>query len=517
VQIKGRLMGTAFAVTIPLLTISAFLSRPVARADASAAFFVEAEKDAGFEFVHFNGMTGEFYLTEITGQGGALFDYDGDGDLDLYCVQGAMIGPVTDAGKALFPWKDQVPPCGRLFRNDLKRDPDGILRARFVDVTGSSGIKACGYGMGAAAADVDNDGWIDLYLTNFGSNQLFHNNGNGTFTEVPEAGGAQSDLWSTSASFLDYDRDGWLDLYVANYVDFTVAGNLKCYSGSTARDYCTPSAYKPSSDRLFRNRGDGSFEDVTGPAGLTETAGSGLGVVAVDLNSDSWVDIFVANDGNADFLWINQKNGTFVNEALWAGAAVNGAGQAQAGMGVDAGDFDGDGDPDLVVAHIMGESHIVLKNTGEGLFEDQTQETGLAMLSLRFTGWGCKFLDFDNDGWLDLFIANGAVVHIPELVQKGDPYPLKLTNTLLRNNGQHRFQDVSRDAGAAFSRAEVSRGAACGDLDNDGDTDVIVFNNNGPARLLLNQVGNGRAWIGLRLVTPDGKKRCDWCEGGGGH
>ncbi len=501
----GDLTGIVYALGASGILVCLVIGPFPTRADAPP-LFLEAEQDTGLDFVHFNGMTGEFYLTEITGQGGALFDYDNDGDLDVYCVQGTMIGPEKDPAKARFPWNKSSGPSGRLFRNDLERRADGTSKIRFVDVTKQSGISALGYGMGAAAADVDNDGWVDLYLTNFGPNQLFHNNGDGTFKEVPGAGGAQSDLWSTSASFFDYDRDGWLDLYVANYVDFTVAGNLKCYSGSTARDYCTPSAYKPVPDRLFHNRRDGSFEDVTGAAGLTENSGSGLGVVAADLNGDGWVDIYVANDGNPNFLWINQKNGTFTNEALWAGAALSGAGQAQAGMGVDAGDFDGDGDLDLVVAHIMGESHILLQNNGEGLFDDRTQETGLAMLSLRFTGWGCKFLDFDNDGWLDLFIANGAVVNIPELVQKGDPYPLKLTKTLLRNTGQSRFQDVSRESGPGFSRAEVSRGAASGDADNDGDTDLVVFNNSGPVRLLLNQVGSRGYWIGFKVVTRDGRR-----------
>lgn len=506
VEVRRRSIMAILVLSATAGLCASLAGRLGARADEASPIFVEAEQEAGLDFVHFNGMTGDFYLTEITGQGGALFDYDGDGDLDLYCVQGTMIGPEKDPAKARFPWRGQEPPCGRLFRNDLARSPDGSARIRFVDVTNASGIKACGCGMGAAAADFDNDGWTDLYLTNFGPNQLYRNNGNGTFTEVPGAGGAQSDLWSTSASFFDYDKDGWLDLYLANYVAFTVAGNLKCYSGSTARDYCTPSAYKPSPDRLFHNLGNGRFEDVTGPAGMTENAGSGLGVLANDFNGDGWVDVYVANDGNPNFLWINKKDGAFSDEALWAGAAVNGAGQTQAGMGIDSADFDGDGDDDIAIAHIMGEAHILFKNAGDGVFEDQTQETGLAALSLRFTGWGTKFLDFDNDGWLDLLIVNGAVVNIPELVQQGDPYPLKLTNTLLRNDGGRRFVDVSREAGPAFSRLEVSRGAACGDIDNDGDTDAVVFNNSGPARLLLNQVGARQTWIGLRLLTKDGKR-----------
>jgi hypothetical protein len=507
VKVRWRTTRRMAAILSSGATLALFaILADAAGENRSSIVFVEGEGEAGLDFVHFNGMTGDFYLTEITGQGGALFDYDGDGDLDLYCVQGSMIGPEKDPAKARFPWRGGSPPCGRLFRNDLTRGVDGVARIKFVDVTQASGIRSCGYGMGAAAADYDNDGWIDLYLTNFGPNQLYRNNGNGTFTEVPAAGGAQSDLWSTSASFFDYDKDGWLDLYVANYVDFTVAGNLKCYSGSTARDYCTPSVYKPSPDRLFHNRGNGVFEDATGPAGITETTGSGLGVLANDFDGDGWVDVYVANDGNPNFLWINKKNGSFTDEALWAGAALNGAGQAQAGMGIDAGDFDADGDDDIAIAHIMGEAHILFRNVGAGVFEDHTQETGLAALSLRFTGWGTKFLDFDNDGWLDLLIVNGAVVNIPELVQQGDPYPLRLVNTLLRNDNGRRFVDVSREGGPAFQRAEVSRGVACGDIDNDGDTDAVVFNNSGPARLLLNQIGARQSWVGLRLLTKDGKR-----------
>jgi hypothetical protein len=471
-----------------------------------APLFIEADAATGIDFTHLNGGTGEFYLPEITGQGGALFDFDNDGDLDLYCVQSGMIGKEQDPRKALLPWTGSVPPCGRLYRNDLTIAPDGRRTVRFKDVTSLAGIRACGYGMGVAAADVDNDGWIDLYLTHFGPNQLFHNNGDGTFTEVKDAGGAQTSLWSTSAAFLDYDRDGWLDLYVADYVDFDVDRNIKCITRATVPDYCTPSVYASVPDRLFHNRGDGTFEDVTIASGVGTEAESGLGVVAADLNGDGWTDIFVADDTTPNLLWINQKDGRFSNEALWSGVALSGIGKAQAGMGVDANDFDGDGDEDIVVAHIMGEAHILFRNQGNGLFDDRTAESGLGRLSLRYTAFGTGFFDFDNDGWLDLFMANGAVSVIPELHQKGDPYPFSLGNTLLHNSAGKNLEDVTSSAGPAFRRAEVSRGTAFGDVDNDGDPDIVVFNNSGPTRLLLNQLGSDRNWIGLRLVGKDGRR-----------
>jgi hypothetical protein len=465
--------------------------------------FEDVSREAGIDFVHFNGMAGDWTIAEITGAGAALFDFDGDGDLDAYLVQGAMLG--GDMSRALFPWRGAEPPRGRLLRNDLEVGPDGTRRPRFVDVTGRSGIDAGGYGMGAATGDFDNDGRVDLYLTNLGPNRLYRNRGDGTFADVTGPSGTDDPRWSTGAAFLDYDRDGDLDLYVANYVDFESDPTRACYAGSSARDFCGPKAYRPVPDRLFRNRGDGTFDDVTASSGVASAWGAGFGVVAADLDGDDWLDIYVANDGDPNLLWINQRDGTFRNDALFAGAALDANGAAQASMGLDAGDFDGDGDEDLVMTHIVQESNALYVNDGRGLFEDRSIPSGIAAVSRSKTGFGVGWIDYDNDGWLDLLVLNGAVLSIPDLARQGDPYPLGMANDLLRNRGDGTFAVESERGGEAFARAEVGRGAAFGDVDNDGDADVLVTNNNGPARLLLNRAGNIRPWIGLRLLTAGGR------------
>jgi hypothetical protein len=359
--------------------------------------------------------------------------------------------------------------------------------------------------MGVAAGDINNDGWSDLYLTNLGSNQMYLNKGDGTFEDVTKRSGTEDSRWSTSAAFVDYDRDGWLDLMVVNYAEFSVNSSPTCFAATSAKDYCTPRAFRVPGNRLFHNKGNGVFEDKTVAAGLDKEFGHGLGIVTADFDGDGWIDIYVANDGDPNQLWTNQKNGTFKNDALLAGAAVNRDGKAEAGMGVDAGDFDRNGTEDIFVTHLMDETHTLFINLGKAIFEDRTRETGVGLPGRRFTGFGTLFFDYDNDGWLDLFIANGAVQLLPELMRKGDPYPLGQPNQLLRNTGKGSFVEVVDQAGPNLKLLEVSRGAAFGDIDNDGDPDVLVTNNNGPARLLLNQVGNRNHWLGLRLVSKDGR------------
>jgi enediyne biosynthesis protein E4 len=462
--------------------------------------FIDRAAELGLRFTYSNGGTGELYYPEIIGGGAALFDYDNDGDLDVFLVQGAPLAPGASAS-ALGARASATPnpPRGRLFRNDLRRSPDGRMEPHFVDVTDKAGIVARGDGMGVATGDYDNDGWVDLYLLNYGGNQLWHNNGNGTFTEVTATAAAGESRFSLSASFADFDRDGWLDLYIANYVEFSVAGNVRCFAPSSRRDYCSPSAFPPAPDRLLRNRGNGTFVDVSLPAGIASKAGRGMGVVADDFDGDGWPDLFVTNDGTANFLWKNRHDFTFEEVALPAGVALNADGREQANMGIAAGDVDGDGDDDLFVTHLAGETSTLFVNDGHGTFADRTVPTRLAAATYPYTGFGAGFLDYDNDGRLDLLVANGAVSLIEEQAAKGSAYPYAQTPQLLRNMGDGRFADVSGTAGETFHRAGVGRGVAFGDVDNDGGMDALIVDSNGPVRLLLNQVGHRQPWLGLSL------------------
>ncbi len=477
----------------------------------AAGPFVDAAVASGLDFTHFNGMSGELYYSEMMGSGAALFDFDNDGDLDVYLVQGRMLNPDKEPAEATFPpVPGMLPLRDRLYRNDL--EAGGWLR--FTDVTAESGIDAGGYGMGAAAADYDNDGWTDLYLTQAGSNRLWRNLGDGTFRDVTAAAGADEPRWSLSAAWVDVDLDGWLDLYVVNYVDFQVADHRQCAMMSGQPDYCGPQAFPAAADSLLLNRGPGAdgmvtFEDVSESSGIAATSGAGMGVVTGDFDGGGAPDLYVANDGMANYLWLGRGDGTFADEAMLSGTAFNREGQAEAGMGVAAGDFDGDGDDDLLLTHLALETHTLYRNDGGGAFEDVTAASGLGAPSWRATGFGTAWLDFDNDGRLDLMAVNGAVIMIPELLAAGDPHPLGMTNQLFRNlggaGGQIVFEEVA--AGEPFSTVAVSRGLAVGDLDNDGDADAVVTNNAGAVQLLLNQVGHERRWLGLRLLGGTGGQR----------
>lgn len=500
-----------FRLMIALATgaaVCALISRSTAIGEPQSSatpIFEEVATKVGLTFQHYNGMTGKFYLPEIMGAGAALFDFDNDGDLDVFLVQGSTLDPSQDATKTLFPWRGSGHPQGRLFRNDLSTSGTD-RRFTFTDVTQASGIVARGYGMGVAVGDINNDGLNDLYLTNLGSNQMLLNKGDGTFADVTRECGADDTRWSTSASFFDYDRDGWLDLMVVNYAEFSTANYPTCFANTTAKDYCTPRVFRAPGNRLFHNLGNGKFADVTDTTGVDREFGHGLGVISADFNDDGWTDIYVANDGDPNQLWLNQKNGTFKNEALLAGAAVNRDGKAEAGMGVDVGDFDANGTDDIFISHLMDETNTLFSNLGDAMFEDRTRETGLAMPGRRFTGFGTLFFDYDNDTWLDLLVVNGAVQLLPELLRKGDPFPLGQPDQLFRNTGKGGFRELIDEAGPNFQLLEVSRGAAFGDVDNDGDTDVLITNNNGPVRLLLNTIGNRNRWFGVRLVSKDGRR-----------
>jgi hypothetical protein len=464
---------------------------------------VDIADATGLDFVHWNGMTGELYYAEVVGGGAALFDADGDGDLDVYLAQGADFEPGA-AVPALPVFPRPAQPGGRLFRNDLSIDNDG-RRLRFTDVTEGSGLRAEGYGMGVASGDFDGDGRVDLYLTHFGSNQLWRNvssPGHIAFVDVTSVAGVDDPRWSTSASFADLDGDGWLDLFVTNYVDFTLARHKHCRSAGGRPDYCGPQSYAGESDRLFRNRGDGTFEDVTGTAGISAAASSGLGVVTADLDRDGRLDVYVANDLQPNFFWrrLDRPGLAFEEVAFETGSAVSTMGRAQASMGVVAADFDGDADDDLFMTHLGAETNTLYVNDGEGFFDDGSAASQLGPASLESTGFGTVTVDLDNDGWLDLFVANGAVKLIEEQARDGSPLPLAERNQLFRNMGDGRFEEISGRAGEALSHVEVSRGVALGDVDNDGRSDLLVTNNSGPARLLHNRSSEASAWVGLRLV-----------------
>lgn len=444
---------------------------------AGAPLFRDVAAETGLSFTHHSGAKGAFAMPEIMGAGVALFDMDNDGDLDAYLVDSA--GP------------------GKLFRNDLSSG--GSARSlRFTDVTAASGIDYTGYGMGAATGDFDNDGLTDLLLTGYQSNALYRNLGGGRFAR---ANLPQSNLWSTSASFFDYDRDGRLDLVILSYVNFTRAGAKSCFAATGEADYCTPKAYSPVSARLYHNDGGGGWNDVTAKSGIDRALGPGLGVTAADLNDDGWPDLFVANDTAQNHVWLNQRNGTFREVGVESGAGYSEDGLAKAGMGVTAGDFDGDGDEDLFVLNLMREGATLFERQANGpgslpAFLDVTRKSGLYQMTFLYTGFGTAFFDYDNDGSLDLFLANGAVTLREE--QRGQPVPYRERKLLIHNLGGGRFEDVSARGGAAFSEAEVSRGAAFGDIDNDGDIDILVTNNNGPARLLRND-SPPSGWMTARL------------------
>ncbi|MFK8029493.1 MAG: CRTAC1 family protein [Gammaproteobacteria bacterium] len=464
---------TAFIVACALATSC---SEPVTDTPNNAPLFEELAGPSGLVFEHVTGATGEYYLNEMIGAGAALFDADNDGDLDVYLVQSGSQKPDNKHSD-------------RFFRNQLI--PTGELK--FIDVTAEAGIESHGYSMGVAVADFDNDGDSDLYITQYGKNRLLRND-SGIFTDVTERSGTGDSGWGTSASFLDYDNDGLLDLFVANYVNFSVERNKKCFAAHGARDYCAPGVYISSPDSLYRNLGNGTFSDVSVSSGIRAAFGPGLGVIGADFNQDGYTDIYVANDQMANQLWLNAGDGTFKDSAMMSGSALNVDGQPEASMGVTAGDFDSDGDEDLFMTHLNGQSNTLYRNDGKGNFIDSTARFGLASLSLPYTGFGSAWFDLENDGRLDLYIANGA---IDSESGTGVEHPYAQRNQLFVQKPDGKFTEIVDDP--SLQLMGVSRGAAFGDIDNDGDTDILVTNNDGPAHLLINKAATTNNWISVRL------------------
>ncbi len=452
---------------------------------------VEITTASGIRFEHDAGELANYPMPQIMGSGAALFDIDGDNDLDILLISGEQHRVEGKfAGDKLF-----------------RQEDDGT----FVDVTEWSGIAAAGYGMGAAIGDIDNDGDIDLYLTRYGDDRLFQNRGDGRFDDITEQAGISNPQWGTAASFFDFDRDGMLDLFVTNYVDF-FPGSI-CEDGSGRRDYCGPESLKGTVGRLFRNLGKpandsvhSTFEDVTIASGIARRVGKGLGLLCRDFDGDGRPDIFVANDGEENFLWIQHDNFVFSNEAILRGVALNRFGESQANMGVVADDFNNDGWCDLLVTHLAGEYNTLFQGNQFGQFSDKSVSAGIAMASLPFTGFGIASADFDHDGDVDIAIANGGVkrgvkTNSPDVREFWQDYAQR--NEFYLNDGKGGFGSQRRLGGSDFTtRIEVSRSLVSGDIDNDGDIDLLVTNCAGPARLYRNDFPKLGGWLTISAIDP---------------
>ena len=450
-------------------------------AAATDVQFTDISRSAGLDFVHINGATPEKFMPETMGSGALFFDFDNDGWLDIFLIDGGSFADPALMRRARH----------RLYRNN----GDGT----FADVSARSGIAHNAYGQGACAADYDNDGWLDLYLANVGPNVLYRNNGDGTFTDVTARAGVGNALWGSSCAFGDIDNDGRLDLYVANYVDFTPDNNKFCGDPvQRVRAYCHPHVYNGVPDALYHNNGDGTFTDITRDAGVFTTAGKGLGVVFGDYNDDGWLDIYVANDSVPNFLFRNLGRGKFEEVGFLAGVAVNADGRPEAGMGTDFGDADGDGRLDIFVTNLDLETNTLYRNLGQGLFTDATAESGHAGPSLPFVGFGTAFFDYDNDTDLDVIVANGHILDNAAFFRQSATYAQPML--LFRNQGDGVFREIAAASGAALIAPRVARGLAVGDVDNDGDLDVLVSVNGGPAVLLRNDGGNRRNALIVRTI-----------------
>jgi hypothetical protein len=448
-------------------------------ADAQQIRFRDITAQAGIRFVHNNGAFGKKYLPETMGPGCAFIDFDNDGWPDILLMNGED-----------WPGHKRLVSTPKLYRNNH----DGT----FSDVTRKAGLAVSMFGLGVAVGDYDNDGYDDLFLTALGQSHLFHNNGNGTFTEVTKAAG----LWgpnefSTGAAWVDYDRDGKLDLVVANYVQWSLPGDLYCTLDGAHKSYCTPESYKGSSARLWHNLGNGKFEDVTQKAKFYEPTSKSLGIAILDYNADGWPDILLANDTQPNKLYLNKRDGTFDEKGVSAGIAFSEDGVARAGMGVDAADYDRSGRPSLIITNFANQMISLYHNEGNGLFVDEAPRSDVGRATLVTLGFGCFFFDYDNDGWPDIFVADGHIENEIERVQKRVSYAEP--PHLFRNLGGGKFQEVTESMGSAFAAPKVARGAAYADIDNDGSLDLLMTTNGGRPHLFHNE-GSANHSLRVKLV-----------------
>ena len=462
---------------------------PMGPSSAADVQFIDITQSAGIDFKHENSATPSKYLIETMGGGVAMLDVDNDGRLDLFFTNGARIDDPQPSGRP----PDKSDP--RFWNRMYRQKEDGT----FADVTEKAGVSGAGdgsYGMGAAVGDYDNDGFDDLYVTSYGGNRLYRNTGNGAFADVTGRAGVGAGGWSASAGFFDYDNDGKLDLFVTRYLSWTFQDNRHCGEKKPGyRAYCHPDNFDGATNILYRNNGNGTFTDVSVKAGIADAPGKGLGVAFTDYDRDGFVDVYVANDSVQCFLYRNNRDGTFTEVGLLAGVGFNEDGKTFAGMGVDVADYDNDGHADIVVTDLSNERYMLFRQSADGSFREATNLTGLGGATLPFSGWSTRFFDYDNDGWKDLFVAQG---HVMDTIEKTSPNLKYLQPPLLLRNERGRFVRVM--PGAAFKQEWAGRGAAFGDLDNDGDTDVVVSNAGQKAYVLRNDGGSLGNWLGIRTV-----------------
>jgi enediyne biosynthesis protein E4 len=479
---------SSFAILVPAILAIASLAQ-VKKSQAAAptpAKFVDKTSSLGVQFRHAAPHTSKKYLLETMGSGVALFDYDNDGRLDLFIVNGAEIDDPSPSGTV--PQKTGPKYWNRLYHQKI----DGT----FEDMTEQAGLQGAGYGMGVAVGDYDNDGFEDLFVTGYGGNHLYHNNGNGTFTDVSEKAGVAGGGWSTSAAWVDLDSDGLLDLVALRYLqwDFT---DIWCGEHKQGyRSYCHPNEFQSVAPLVYHNDGNGHFTDITKQAGFAKP-GKGLGIAIGDFNSDGLVDLFIANDSMPEFLYQNKGDGTFEEAGLFAGVGVDGDGHAYAGMGADFTDYDNDGLPDIVVSDLAYQKYALYRNNGDGTFAYTSDSSGLGGMTLLNSGWGLRFFDYDNDGWKDLLVAQSHVMDTIDLTYPQLHYRQPLL--LVRNTG-HGFIDVSSESGSIFRQPWASRGMAIGDIDNDGRLDAVVTENGGPIHILHNEIDAQNHWLTLNLI-----------------